>query len=99
MTEMIKRLADAMQRETVNKPFSWENAARAALAELRTPTREMLAAADSAIPLFEEDERGIRVAGTDGALAAWEAMIAVAFGERQSGSAYKPSDEDEISLR
>ena len=38
---MIERVAKAMQLETVNKPFSWENAAWAAINAMREPTPEM----------------------------------------------------------
>ena len=43
------------------------------------PTAEMLSAADSAIPRFElDDATGHRLMGVDGALEAWNAMIAEA---------------------
>jgi hypothetical protein len=40
---MVERVARMTQLETVNKPFSWENVALAALEALREPTEEMIA--------------------------------------------------------
>jgi hypothetical protein len=43
---MIERVAKAMRAESGGKPFSWENAARAAIEALRQPTEEMIEAGD-----------------------------------------------------
>lgn len=49
--------------------------ARAAIEALSEPTEAMLAAADSAIPRFEEEPDEPRMMGRDGALIVWQSMI------------------------
>ena len=87
---MIARLAKAMQAESANKPFSWENAARAAIAALGEPTDAMrLAGTDAGGEVGKEIARctgggaeiAVIVVTGDGRLydAAWRAMIDVAL--------------------
>lgn len=45
-TGMVERVAAAMQAESVGKPFTWRNAARAALEAMREPTPAMIAVAE-----------------------------------------------------
>lgn len=47
---LIGAMSDAMRMTSAGQPFSWENAARAALDVLRRPTDEMLAAGRNAFP-------------------------------------------------
>lgn len=72
---MIARMAAAMQAESAGKPFTWENAARAALMTLREPTPEMLEA--------------VRAIGGPqwyaNARATWPTMIDAALAEKLEG--------------
>ena len=55
---MIERVAKAMQLETVNKPFSWESAARAAIEAMREPTPKMVHAMATLINFCENLNMG-----------------------------------------
>jgi len=70
--EMIGRVAKAMQAETVNKPFSWDNAARAAIEAMREPTAHMMDAG------FAEHEK-YRPTYSHIIRRAWMAMIDAAL--------------------
>lgn len=46
MGELVDRIAKAMRATSGGQPFSWENAARAALRECETPTERMVEAGE-----------------------------------------------------
>lgn len=87
--DLIEAVARAMERElgvSFLSHSSYRDIARAALAAIEAsgthvvvpvePTSQMLGDADSAIPRFEAEPSGIRLAGEDGVNDAWKAMLA-----------------------
>lgn len=76
-TREVSRLLDAARAEGVAALQQAGEPVAQWVMVPREPTSDMLAAADSAIPRFEEESDGSRLMGVDGALDAWKAMIAV----------------------